>query len=119
MKRTLIIGASSNPMRYSYMATVRLKAKHHEVFPMGIRQGEIQGEPIITEQLALEDIDTVSLYVGPKNQGPWIDYIIGLSPKRVIFNPGTEDLDSIRKVQNAGIKAEIACTLVMLSAGTY
>lgn len=86
---------------------------------MGIRQGEIQGEPIITAQLAIENIDTVSLYIGPKHQGPWIDYIIGLSPKRVIFNPGTEDLESIEKVQNAGIKAEIACTLVMLSAGTY
>ena len=106
-------------MRYSYMATVRLIEKHHEVFPMGIRPGNIQGKAIITEQLPLEDIDTVCLYVGPKNQAPWIDYLIGLSPKRVIFNPGTEDPESIRKVQNAGIKAEIACTLVMLSAGTY
>lgn len=119
MKRTVIIGASSNPTRYSYMATLRLKAQGHEVFPIGIRDGAIQGEPIITKQLPLENIDTVTLYVGPKNHGPWIDYIIGLAPNRVIFNPGTEDFDSIQKIQNAGIKAEIACTLVMLSAGTY
>lgn len=119
MKRTVIIGASDNPNRYSYFACVRLKEFGHEVFPIGIRAGEIQGTSIITHRPELKNIDTITLYVGPKNQASWLEYMISLSPKRIIFNPGTEDSGTIAAVREAGIEAELACTLVMLSADTY
>jgi predicted CoA-binding protein len=119
MKRTVIIGASNNPNRYSYLACVRLEGLGHEVFPIGIREGNIQGTSIITDRPELKNIDTITLYVGPKHQASWLDYMISLSPKRIIFNPGTEDRASIAAVREAGIQAEVACTLVMLSADTY
>ncbi|WP_306639524.1 CoA-binding protein [Sanyastnella coralliicola] len=119
MNRTVVIGASPNPGRYSYIATERLKEYGEEVFPIGIRDGHIGGDKIITTRPLLENIDTVTLYVGPRNQSSWFDYILQLAPKRVIFNPGTENEELYRILEENGIKYEIACTLVLLSTGSY
>lgn len=119
-KRTAIIGASENQSRYSYKATVSLKQHGHTVFPIGLRKGEIMGEAIQTGFPKLENIDTVTLYVGPQNQkDDLIDYIIGLHPKRIIFNPGTMNPDFIQKAGKNGIECMDACTLVLLSIGEY
>jgi len=116
---TVIIGASPNPERYSYMATVRLMQHGHEVYPIGIRGGRIEDRGIMMDRPQLENIHTVTLYVGPAHQGPWIDYVIGLHPKRIIFNPGTENSAFYNLASEAGIECLEACTLVMLSTNQY
>lgn len=118
-KRTLIIGASTNPERYSYKALVSLQGNGHEVLAAGIQEGELNGVKFITDKPSLSAIDTVTLYVGPKNQADWIPYILGLKPKRLIFNPGTENHEFYQKAKAEGIECVEACTLVMLSIGSY
>lgn len=119
MKKTIVIGASDNPERYSYKATIALQKHNHEVIPVGIRKGKINEIEIITEKNFFSDIDTVTLYVGPQNQAAWEDYIFSLKPKRVIFNPGTENPDFESRLSQKGIEPIEACTLVMLSIGNY
>ena len=119
MKRTIIIGASENPERYAYKAMTSLKNHGHEVIGLGIKEGEVAGSKIITSKPELKDIDTVTLYIGPQNQPDWIDYLIGLKPKRIIFNPGTENPAFFKKASESGIDCIEACTLVMLSIGNF
>ncbi len=118
-KPTAIIGASSNPERYAYLATQRLKKHGHSVFPIGIKAGNIEGETILTERPQLKDIHTVTLYLGPQNQPGWIDYILSLHPKRIIFNPGTENPEFYKLAEQKGIECVEGCTLVMLSVGSF
>lgn len=118
-KKTVVIGASDNPERYSYKATLALQNRNHEVIPVGIHDGEINGIPIINGQVDIAEVDTITLYVGPKNQPFWFEYIIGLQPKRVIFNPGTENPEFEQLLQQNKIETIEACTLVMLSIGNY
>ena len=119
MKKTLGLGASDNPARYSFRAAHMLKNHGHEVVPVGIRKGEVAGLTIHTDRPQAADIDTVTLYVGPQNQPDWYDYILSLKPKRILFNPGTENPELERRAQAAGIQTEEACTLVLLSIGQY
>jgi len=118
-KRTLVLGASTNPDRYSYRAVIALNSKGHEVIPMGIKKGEIIGIPILNEKEPIEGVDTISLYLGPQNQKDYEDYIVSLSPNRVIFNPGTINYPFIESLESKGIEVLDACTLVMLSVGSY
>jgi predicted CoA-binding protein len=119
MKKTLVLGASDNPARYSYRAVHQLKSHGHEVVPVGIRKGEVAGLPIHTDRPLAPDVDTVTLYVGPQNQPAWYDYILDLKPKRILFNPGTENPELERLAHQRGIETEEACTLVLLSIGQY
>ena len=119
MKKTLVIGASENPERYSYKAIKALKTNDHEVVAIGLRAGEIDSVTFDAEKKSFENIDTVTLYVGPKNQPEYYEYILSLQPQRVIFNPGTENPEFISRLESAGIYAEIACTLVLLATGQY
>lgn len=118
-KSTAVIGASPNPDRYSYKATISLQNHGHPVLPIGIRKGEINGLKIITDKPLLENIDTVTLYVGPDNQEFWTDYIFSLKPKRIIFNPGTANPAFESLAESRGIEVVHACTLVMLSINQY
>jgi uncharacterized protein len=118
-KNTAIIGASPNSDRYSYRATMMLNKYGHKVFPVGMRKGTIDDIKILTDFPELPEIDTVTLYVGPANQPYWYDYILGLNPKRIIFNPGTENPQLYNKATEKGINCIQACTLVMLSTGEY
>ncbi len=118
-KKTVVIGASDNPDRYSYKATIALQRRNHEVIPVGIQDGEINGIKILKEKVDIDNVDTITLYVGPKNQPPWFEYIIGLKPKRVIFNPGTENPEFEELLQQNNIETVEGCTLVMLSIGNY
>jgi len=120
MKKTLILGASSNPERYAYKATIKLFAYGHEVFPVGLREGNIETHAILTNTPIINDIDTVTLYVGPKNQATYYNYILNLiQPKRIIFNPGTENDELQQLALEKGIETEVACTLVLLSLNSY
>lgn len=119
-KKTLIIGASTNPERYAYKAAHRLANAGHPIVNIGLREeGSVAGEPIQKKAEPFTDIDTITLYVGPRNQDSYYDYILNTKPKRIIFNPGTENPALIDKVKAAGIEPVIACTLVMLSTGDY
>ncbi len=119
IKKTLIIGASENPARYANRAAKMLLQHGHPIELVGLREGKIGGEPIQAGTPKLQDIDTVTLYVGPQNQHGYYDYIRDLKPKRVIFNPGAENPDFARQLISQGIEPINACTLVMLSVGTY
>lgn len=120
MKRTLILGASPNPDRYAYKATVKLKEHGHPVFPVGIKEGVIGESKILTNTPIINDINTVTLYVGPKNQPAYYDYILNqIKPKRIIFNPGTENPELEKLANEKGIETEEACTLVLLSIKNY
>jgi len=121
MKKTVLIGATTNPTRYAYLAGNRLTQHGHDLVPIGIRKGELAGKEILDlkQKPKVDNVDTVTLYVGPKNLLEWEDYILSLKPKRIIFNPGTENYSLLEKANDQGIETLEACTLVMLSAGTY
>ena len=118
-KKTLIIGASTNPERYSYKAAHNLVSNGHNIVQIGLKDGTVAGEPINTDLKLFDDIDTVTLYVGPKHQAAYFDYIIDLNPHRVVFNPGTENMDFFEKLSAANIPYEAACTLVLLATDQY
>lgn len=118
-KKTLVLGASTNPSRYSYLAMNRLSAYHHPVVAIGLREGKAGNVDIVTGQPKIEDVDTVTLYLNPTNQKPYYDYILSLRPKRIIFNPGTENWELEEMARKKGIKPMEACTLVMLGTGQY
>lgn len=119
MKKTLVIGASENPDRYSNMAIRLLRQYHHPVVAVGNKKGKVGDVEIEKDQLPFNDIDTVTLYVGPQNQAAVYQYVLSLHPKRVIFNPGTENPDFEMQLEKAGIETEEACTLVLLRTGAY
>lgn len=117
--KTLVMGASPNPDRYSNAAVRELTKNHHQVVAFGRRTGKVGSVKISTELIDYEDIDTVTLYLNPENQKVFYDYIISLKPRRVIFNPGTENAEFITMLRENGIYPEIACTLVLLSLSSY
>ena len=119
MKKTVVIGASPNPARYANMAVNRLVDAGHSVVPVGIRKGAIAGLEIETDRPEVADVDTVTLYVGPRRQPEWYDYIFSLNPKRIILNPGTENMELEQMARERGVEPVEACTLVMLSVGNY
>ena len=118
-KKTLVIGASENPARYSNLAIQRLNALQHPVVAIGLRKGSIGATTIDTEKKPFEDIDTVTLYLNPTRQKEYYDYILSLNPKRIIFNPGTENDELAAMAEQKNIKPMEACTLVLLSTGQY
>lgn len=118
-KKTLVLGASENPERYSNKAILALRRKGHPVVAIGRRKGQVQDVPIETDMQAYDDIDTVSIYLNAGHQEMYYDYILSLHPSRILFNPGAENpkLESLAEKQS--IECLDACTLVMLSIGTY
>lgn len=119
MKKTVVLGASDNPERYSYLAVEKLKKYGHPVVAIGRKEGKIGDTGIITAHPNEKDVDTVTLYLNPELQKQYYDYIVSLHPKRIVFNPGTEneELSSIAKAN--GIQPLEACTLVLLGTGQY
>ena len=118
-KKTLVLGASNNPARYSFMAIHKLRNHGHDVHAVGRRKGEVAGVHLDTEKKEFEGVDTVTLYLNPANQKEYYNYIVSLKPKRIIFNPGTENDELYEIARKNGIQSEEACTLVLLSTGQY
>lgn len=118
-KKTLVLGASPNPARYSYLAINQLRAKGHDVIAIGKHTGKVSDVEITSQEKPIENLDTVTLYLNANNQKAFYDYIFSLNPKRIIFNPGAEnpELESLAKQKN--ILPQEACTLVLLSTGQY
>ncbi len=119
MKKTVVLGASTDTTRYAYLAVKMLQRYHFEVVPVGRDEGEINGAKILTGNPDIKDVDTVTLYIGKARLPQFAEYIFGLKPKRIIFNPGTENPEVMMEAQKRGIEVVPGCTLVMLSVGTY
>ena len=118
-KKTIILGASPNPERYSYLALNKLKAHQHPVVAIGKRKAQVGDTEIITDTPDEKEVDTVTLYLNPQNQKPYYNYILSLHPKRIIFNPGTENEELESLAESQGIQCQEACTLVLLSTGQF
>ena len=119
MKKTLIPGASPNPDRFSNKMVKSLIRHGYEAVPLGLRKGDISGIEIITGKPEIKDIHTISLYIGAARQVDYYDYLLGLMPKRIIFNPGTYNYELIELAEKKNIECVVSCALIMLSNGTY
>lgn len=118
-QKTLVLGASEKPDRYSYKAIILLQQKQFPVYALGFKAGYINQIPIHTQWPESGTIHTLSLYLNPTRQTEWIEHILALHPQRIIFNPGTENLLLEEQAQNAGIQCLEACTLVLLHTGQF
>lgn len=118
-KKTLVFGTSLKPQRYSNMAVQKLVNYDYEVYAFGPRQGTVAMVEVDTTLKAYPDVDTITLYLNPTNQKMYYDYLIGLKPRRIIFNPGTENPELFNLLKAEGIEAEVACTLVLLATDQY
>ena len=118
-KKTLILGASPDPSRYSYLAINKLREKGHDVVAIGKHKGKVADVDIHEEQVPIENLDTVTLYLNANNQKEYYDYIFSLKPKQIIFNPGAENRELLSLAERKGIQTREACTLVLLSTGQY
>ena len=121
MKKTVIIGATPNQSRYAFLAAERLRENDIDFIPVGIKKGIVLGQEILDLKTRpdISDVDTLTLYINPSHQDEWYDYFFKLKPKRVIFNPGTENPELEKQLEEKGIEAIEACTLVMLRTGQY
>lgn len=119
MKTTLILGATTNPTRYAYLAAERLTAHGHEIIPVGIKSGTVQGQEILNGKPDVPEVDTVTLYVGPQHQPEYYDWLLRVAPGRIIFNPGTENAELMQLARENGIGVVRGCTLVMLASNQY
>jgi predicted CoA-binding protein len=118
-KKTLVLGASTKPERYAFKAIESLVAKGHSVLAIGQNAGEVSGIKIQTKLIPIKNINTVTLYLNPLRQRDYYNYIIEAKPKRVVFNPGTENPQFYQLLQSNGIAVEVACTLVLLATNQY
>ncbi len=121
MKKTVLVGATPNQSRYAYVAATMLAEYNFEAVLLGIHKGEINGNTIldIRQKPVIDDVDTITLYIGPRRQPEWYDYLLDLRPKRIIFNPGTENDEFKKLARQRGIETLEACTLVMLRSRQY
>jgi uncharacterized protein len=118
-KKTLVLGASDNPSRYSYLAIQRLRSHGHPVVAVGRKLTKVADVVIEAEKKDFEQVDTVTIYLNPQHQQEYYKYILSLNPSRIIFNPGAENDELAALAQQKGIKTIEACTLVMLSTNQY
>ncbi|OAZ03137.1 hypothetical protein FLB_23830 [Flavobacterium succinicans] len=118
-KKTLVLGATSKPEKYAYKAIMMLVDKGHAVIAIGQNAGEVAGIKIQTKAIPLKNIDTITLYLNPIRQRDYYNYIVEAKPKRVIFNPGTENPELYQLLALNGIQKEVACTLVLLTTNQY
>ena len=118
-KKTLVLGASQNPARYSYLAINMLREKGHEVIAIGKREGKVNDVVILPLEIPIENLDTVTLYLNANNQKPYYNYILAQKPKRIIFNPGAENNELALLAKGNDIFTQQACTLVLLNTGQY
>ena len=119
LKKTLVLGASLKPERYSNLAIHRLLQHGHPVEAVGLRAGDVEGVPIQTGMPDLADIHTITVYMNAKNQAAFEGYMLQLRPSRIVFNPGAENPDFAQRAAAAGVEVQEACTLVLLSIGDY
>jgi uncharacterized protein len=119
MKKTIVLGATPDSSRYAFLAANKLVRYGHEIINVGIKKGEVAGVPIEKPEYIHSEVDTITMYVGSRNQESLYNYILSINPKRIIFNPGTENPELELLAEQKGIEVVLGCTLVMLSTGEY
>lgn len=118
-KKTLVLGASDNPARYSFLAINKLRRYGHPVVAVGRKNTFVGDVTVEKEKKAFENVDTVTLYLNSTHQKEYYDYILSLKPRRIIFNPGAENDELAALAKKNKIEPMEACTLVLLSTGQY
>ena len=120
-KKTVVVGATDNQSRYAFLAANMLQEYKHDVVPLGIKKGNVMGHDIldIRTKPEIRDVDTITLYIGPHRQPEWYEYLLSLKPKRIIFNPGTENPEFEKLAEDRGVETLEACTLVMLRSHQF
>jgi len=118
-KTTAVFGSSVKPMRFSFKAINKLRQNGHPVHALGLREGKVADVEIQTGKPELTDVHTVTMYLGPQNQPEYYDYIKSLKPQRVIFNPGTENIEFVKILKDDGVEVVEYCTLVMLDMDMF
>lgn len=118
-KKTLVIGGSPNPHRYSNKAIRKLLSFKHPVVSIGKRESTVESVEIITEKVDIINVHTITMYIGPARQHEYYDYILAIKPERIIFNPGTENSELAEIATKNGIEVVENCTLVMLDHGLF
>jgi predicted CoA-binding protein len=113
-KKTVVLGASPNPARYSFKAVKSLLRYGHEVVAVGFRPGVIYDTFIKLGTPDIDGVHTIAMYIGEQRQEEFHDYIISLKPRRVIFNPGTLNPPLMKELKEHGVEVIDGCTLVML-----
>lgn len=121
MKKTLVVGATANTSRYAFLAARMLNEYGYEFVPIGIKKETVLGKEILNlrEKPPIDNIDTITLYIGPQNQPEWYDYLLSLKPKRIIFNPGTENDEFEKMAEEKNVEVVEGCTLVMLRSNQF
>jgi predicted CoA-binding protein len=118
-KKTLVLGASDNPARYSFLAIHKLREHKHPVVAFGKRTAMVEDVPVQSETTPIQDLDTVTVYLNPNNQKSYYDFVLEQHPRRVIFNPGAENPEFKKTLTEHGVQVMEACTLVLLGTGQY
>jgi uncharacterized protein len=120
-KKTVVVGATDNQSRYAFLAATMLREYDHDIVPLGIKSGTVVGQEIldIRTKPEIKNVDTITLYIGPQRQPEWYEYLLSLKPKRIIFNPGTENPEFEKLAEDKGIETLEACTLVMLRSHQF
>jgi predicted CoA-binding protein len=121
VKKTVVVGVSRNQSRYAYLAATMLAEYKHDTVLLGIQKGEIDGNEILDIRMkpVIENVDTITLYIGPHRQREWYDYLLGLKPRRIIFNPGAENDEFENLAEQQGVEVLRACTLVLLRSRQF
>ena len=119
--KTVIVGSTPRPYRYAHQAATMLHEREIPFIPLGIQEGEVLGEEILNvhDRPHIEDVDTLTMYINATRQKDWYDYLLSLKPRRIIFNPGSENNEFKKLAEKQGIECLEACTLVMLSVGNF
>ena len=120
-KKTVIVGSTPKPYRYAHQAALMLEEREFPFVPLGIQEGAVLGQEILNvyDKPAIDEVDTLTLYVNPNRQKGWYDYLLSLKPNRIIFNPGSENPEFKKLAEAQGVECVEACTLVMLSVGNF
>lgn len=123
MKKTAIVSTRPESNQYALQAAMMLQQQEIPFVPVGVQleTGKVQGQEVLDlrEKPSIEEVDTLTLYMHPMFQNQWYDYLLGLHPNRIIFNPGTENQEFKKLAEKQGVECVEACTLVMLSIGNF
>ena len=119
MSKIVVLGATPNRDRYSYKAVKALRKRHYDVVALGVQKGEIAGIVIQNDRPVLDDVDAVMLYLNPERQKPLYEYILSIKPRRIIFNPGTDNEELADLAEKNGIEVVRQCALIMLTSDTF
>ncbi|MGM0612939.1 MAG: CoA-binding protein [Bacteroidota bacterium] len=118
-KKTIVLGVSPDPKKRAHRVCKKLMEKGHTIVPLGIREGKVNNIPIITNTNNPQKAHTIVIFLRASRQKAWLSYILASNPKRIIFNPGSENPELVEIAKEREIDVLYGCTLLMLSSNRY